>query len=261
MWIALAAGFAGAGGLTTWQLTRPSSHAAELRLVAPMPIDAGVVEPKGTLELDSIPTGAMVTIADHVLGAAPRSARVSSGVRIHVKLDLKGYVPYEDDLSVETGKTIVLHPRLSPAPAVLHVETTPPGATVALAGQPLGTTPLSRQVPTARGAEVALAKAGYESIKLKVNLTAGEQTDVSRELRELQKFGVVLVSVVGAAEWGYVFFRGKSLGQNYTMASGQTPFKLPVGRQELRIEHPRAGAKTVTVEVSEHGPTRVTVPL
>jgi len=45
------------------------------------------------------------------------------------------------------------------------------------------------------------------------------------------------------------------------MAGGQTPFKLPVGHHELRIEHPRAGAKTVTVEVSEHGPSRVTVPL
>jgi hypothetical protein len=72
---------------------------------------------------------------------------------------------------------------------------------------------------------------------------------------------VVLVSVVGAAEWGYVWFRGKNLGQNYTMAGGQTPFKLPVGRHELRIEHPRAGARSVIVEVSEHGPARVTVPL
>lgn len=70
-----------------------------------------------------------------------------------------------------------------------------------------------------------------------------------------------MVQVGGAADWGYVWFRGKNLGQNYTMASGQTAFKLPVGRQELRIEHPRAGAKTVTVDVTERGTARVNVTL
>jgi len=84
---------------------------------------------------------------------------------------------------------------------------------------------------------------------------------VVRELRELQKFGTVLVLVGGAADWGYVWYKGKNLGQNYTMAGGQTPFKLPVGRQELRIEHPQAPPRTVTVDVVEHEPTRVTVTL
>jgi hypothetical protein len=84
---------------------------------------------------------------------------------------------------------------------------------------------------------------------------------VVRELKELQKFGSVIVQVGGAADWGYVFFKGKNLGQNYTMAGGQTPFKLPVGKQQLEIAHPKAGSKTVTVEVTEHGQTRVTVPL
>ena len=215
----------------------------------------------GTLELDSIPSGALVTIADKQLGPAPRSARVTSGVKIHVKLELKGFVPYEDDLMVEPGKTIVTRPRLTPAPAMIHIETSPPGAAVMLAAQPLGTTPLTRPVSPGHDVELALAKAGYEAVRLKVELAAGEQTNVVRELRELQKFGVVLVSVSGAAEWGYVWFKGKNLGQNYTMAGGQTPFKLPVGRQQLRIEHPQAAARTVTVDVVEHEPTRVTVTL
>jgi len=98
-------------------------------------------------------------------------------------------------------------------------------------------------------------------VKLKVDLPAGEQTDVARELKELQKYGVVLVVVNGAAEWGYVWFKGKNLGQNYTMAGGQTPFKLPVGRQQLRIAHPKAEPRDVAVDVLERGPTRVTVTL
>jgi serine/threonine protein kinase len=230
-------------------------------VIVPAVIDAGVVDTKGTLEIDSIPPGAIVTIADRVLGAAPRSARVSSGVKIHVKLELKGYQVYEDELAVDANKTVVLRPRLLPAPAILRVETTPPGATVTLADQWLGMTPLTKPVSVAHGVELTLAKPGYESVRLKVDLPAGEQTSVARELKELQKYGVVLVVVNGAAEWGYVWFKGKNLGQNYTMAGGQTPFKLPVGRQQLTIAHPKATSRQVTVDVGEHGQTRVTVTL
>ncbi len=258
IWIALAAGLAAAA---TWRFTRPPDSVISAAPIAPLPDRGGLAESKGTIEIDSNPTGAIVTVADRVLGPAPRAAHVASGVKIHIKLDLKGYQLYEDDLSVEAGKTVVLRPKLSPAPALLHVETTPPGAAVTLGDQALGTTPLTKQAAVATGTELTLAKPGYDPIKLKVDLRAGEQTNVARELKELQKFGVVLVVVTGAADWGYVWFRGKNLGQNYTMAGGQTPFKLPVGKQQLEIAHPKAGSKTVSVEVAEHGQTRVTVSL
>jgi len=261
VWIALAIGFAAAGGLATWRLTRPVGEPQAAAVIAPVVRDAAVVESQGTLELDSIPPGALVTIADHQLGPTPRSARVAGGKKVHVKLALKGFQLYEDDLSVEPGKTVLLRQRLTPAPAVLHVETTPPGATVTLTGQPLGNTPLTRAVPVAHDAELAITRAGYEPIKLAIDLTAGEQTSVARELRELQKFGAVVVNVSGAADWGYVWFKGRNLGQNYTMAGGLTEFRLPVGRQQLRIEHPRATAKTVIIDVSEHGQTKVPVAL
>jgi hypothetical protein len=261
VWVALAAGFAAAGGLTTWRLTRPSAGATTAVVVAPAVRDIPIAESRGTLELDSSPVGAIVTLGDRLLGPTPRRERVASGVKTRVKLELKGYQPYEDDLVVEPGKTLVFRPKLTPAPAVLHVETTPPGATVAVAGQLQGTSPLSVALAAARGVELAVTRAGYEPVKLKVDLAAGEELRVTRELRELQKFGTVLVLVGGAADWGYVWYKGKNLGQNYTMAGGQTPFKLPVGRQQLRIEHPQAPPKTVAVDVVEHEPTRVTVTL
>ena len=259
IWLAFAAAFVGA--FVVWRAWPASPLTGPNKLVLPIAVDAGVTEAKGTLEIDSLPRGAIVTIADRVLGAAPRRAKVSSGVKIHVKLELKGYQVYEDELAVEADKTVVLRPRLVAAPAMLHVETTPPGATVTLDDQPLGVTPMTRPVAVAHGVELALAKPGYEPFKLKVDLPAGEQTDVARELKELQKYGVVLVVVNGAAEWGYVWFKGKNLGQNYTMAGGQTPFKLPVGKQQLRIAHPKAESRDVTVDVLGRGTTRVTVTL
>ena len=261
VWVALAAGFAAAGGLTTWRLTQPSASPTAAVVVAPIVRDSPVAESRGTLELDSSPSGAVVTLGDDRLGPTPRRERVPGGVKFHVKLELKSYQPYDDDLVVEPGKTLVFRPKLTAAPAVLHVETTPAGAMVALAGQPQGASPLTVSVAAAHGVELGLTRPGYEPLRLKVDLAAGEEVRVTRELRELQKFGTVLVLVGGAADWGYVWYKGKNLGQNYTMAGGQTPFKLPVGRQQLRIEHPQAAARTVTVDVVEHEPARVTVTL
>jgi serine/threonine protein kinase len=261
VWIALAVGFTAAGGLTTWRLTQPSASPTTPVVISSVVRDPPAAESRGTLEIDSSPGGAIVTLGDHRIGPAPRRERVVGGVKLHVKLELKGYQPYEDELAVEPGKTLVFRPKLTAAPAVLHVETTPLGAAVTLAGQFQGSSPLTVSVVAARGVELALSRAGYEPVKLKVDLAAGEETRVARELRELQKFGTVLVLVGGAADWGYVWYKGKNLGQNYTMAGGQTPFKLPVGRQELRIEHPQAPPRTVTVDVIEHEPTRITVTL
>jgi len=257
--IVLAAVLAVTVGLTTWRLM----HALEPVHVpgSLVPGDAGAAEPKGTFEIDSFPTGAIVTVADRILGQAPQIAHVSSGAKIHLRLELKGFQPYEDDLAVEPGKTVVVRPRLLRAPATLHVETTPPGALVALADQPLGTTPFTKPVDVARNADLAITKPGYEPIKLKIDLPAGEQTNVVRELKEFQKFGVVLVGVNGSAEWGYVWWKGKNLGQNYTMAGGQTQFKLPIGRQELTITHPKTASQRVTVDVTEQAPARLTVTL
>jgi tRNA A-37 threonylcarbamoyl transferase component Bud32 len=259
-WIALVIGFAGAAAITTWSVTGPETREAELPVIVPQPIDAGVVEQTGTLELDSFPSGALVTVAENVLGPGPQHARVSSGVKIHVKLELKGYQTYEDDLLVETGKTVVVRPRLTPAPAMLRVETTPPGASVRLDKRALGTTPLTREVEVGEGVELGITKTGYEPIKLEVDLRAGEQTEVVRVL-ELPRFGLVTVVVNGAAEWGKVWFNGRELGQNYTIAGGLTQFRIPVGRQKLRITHPRTPSRDVTVHVTPQGPNQITVTL
>jgi serine/threonine protein kinase len=259
IWMVVAVVFAASFGLATWRLVQPPGTPGEDP--PPDPSNGRLAESQGTLDLDSFPAGAIVTIDDHVWGPAPQKIPVSSGTKIQVKLNLKGFQPYEDGLLVEPGKTIVVHPRLLPAPAMLHVETTPPGATVTLGNQPLGTTPLTKQVNVTKDAELAIAKTGYEPQKLKVNLPAGEQTNIARELKELPKFGVVFVFVNGSAEWGYVSFKGKNLGQNYTMAHGQTPFRLPVGRQKIQITHPRAPSKIVTVDVNASSPTQITVTL
>ena len=61
IWIVIAAGFAAAGALATWQLTRPRDNVS-IAAPLPPPPDHGIAESKGTLEIDSNPSGAIVTV-------------------------------------------------------------------------------------------------------------------------------------------------------------------------------------------------------
>jgi serine/threonine protein kinase len=250
---ALALAALAGGGTAVWALTRtpevPRPQVAELPPPPPPPEpDARTTDPLGRFEIYSIPPGAEVTIAGQPQGPAPRTANVSSGVQIRVRLELKGYQMFEEDYVAEPDKTTVIRERLMPAPATLAVETTPAGAQVTAGGQALGLTPFARPLAAAKGVEIVISKAGYEPVKLAANLTAGETTSIRRELREAPKFGFVTINVSGTAGWADVYVRSQNLGRNRT-ASGLVPFKLPIGTHALRLRTGNGKTKTVNVTV------------
>jgi serine/threonine protein kinase len=252
-WAGLVLAAAAGSGTAVWALTRPP----EIKQIvtepprpppAPAP-DPHPTQPLGRLEINSIPPGAEVTIGGKPQGPAPRTADVTSGVKIPVRLELKGYQAFEEEYVVEPNKTTVIRERLLPAPATLSVETTPPGAQVTAGGQLLGTTPLAKSLAAARGVEIVISKAGYEPIKLSANLSPGETTSIRRELREPQKFGFVTVSVAGTAGWADVYDKGQKLGRNRT-ASGLVSFKLPVGPHALELRTGNGKEKTLSVTIT-----------
>ncbi|HSK03264.1 MAG TPA: serine/threonine-protein kinase [Kofleriaceae bacterium] len=254
IWAALALAALAGGGTAIWALTRtpevPRPQQAELPPPPPPPEpDARAADPLGTFEIYSIPPGAEVTIAGQPQGPAPRTANVSSGVQIRVRLELKGYQMFEEDYVAEPNKTTVIRERLMPAPATLSVETTPAGAQVTAGGQALGLTPFARPIGAGKGVEIVISKAGYEPVKLAADLTAGETTSIRRELREAPKFGFVTINVSGTAGWADVYVRNQNLGRNRT-ASGLVPFKLPVGTHALRLRTGNGKTKTVNVTVA-----------
>jgi hypothetical protein len=255
VWAALALAALGGGGTAVWALTRepaPQKIATEpppTLTPAPAVADAAPSEALGRLEINSIPPGAQVTIAGQPQGPTPRAVSVTSGVKIRVRLELKGYQLFEEDYVAEPNKTTVIRERLMPAPATLSVETTPPGAQVTAGGQALGLTPFSKPIGAAKGVEIVISKAGYEPIKLAADLAAGEVTTVKRDLREAPRFGFVTVSVAGTAGWADVYEKSQKLGRNRT-ASGLVPFKLPVGTHALRLRTGNGKEKTLSVTVA-----------
>jgi serine/threonine-protein kinase len=254
IWAALALAVAG-GGAAVWALTRdppaPIVIAPADATPPPPTLDAPAPPPVtlGTFKISSIPPGAEVTIADQPQGPAPRTVNVTSGVKIRVKLELKGYQMFEEDYVAEPNQTLVIRERLLPAPATLAVETTPPGAQVTAGGQALGLTPFAKPLAAAKGVEIMISKAGYEPLKLAANLQAGETTTIRRELREVTKFGSVTVSVGGTAGWADVYLKGQKLGRNRT-ASGLVSFRLPAGAHTLELKTGNGKEKTLSVTVA-----------
>ena len=253
------AGVAGLGlavaGYGVWRTQRVDSVAVA-PTVAPRPAPEvpGPVETTGTLEVDSVPAGAIVTIAGRLQGAAPRSARVTANRAVRVKLELAGYTTYEGEYEVKPNTIVVVHEKLAAAPAQLVVDTTPTGATVTLDGQPVGLTPLDRALPAHAHAQLVLAKVGFEPQKLEVDLAAGLATRIDRVLKAAQKFGTVSVEVSGTALWAEVAFKGKSLGRT-KVASGLVAYRLPVGRQTLRLTAGNGRTKSIDVTVTERAQT------
>jgi hypothetical protein len=163
---------------------------------------------------------------------------------VHIKLEKAGFLPFEADFKVDPGKQFVIRQPLTVAPAKLHVETTPEGAQVALAGQVLGQTPLETSLAATKG-ELVISLNGYEPIKARVTLAAGELTEIKKELKESQKFGTIEVNEKGGA-YVEVYFNGKLLGNSYGV-SGFNHFSLPVGRQRIVV---RKGDKKKVVPVT-----------
>lgn len=254
VWAGLALAALAGGGTAVWALTRepevPRQPIAEPGPVTPpLAPDAAVTQPLGTFEVNSIPSGAEVTIAGKALGPAPRTAKVTSNVKIKVRLALSGYLPFEEEYTAEPDKTTVIRERLQVAPATLSVETVPPGAQVTAGGQALGTTPLSKPMTAGKGVEIVIAKMGYDPIRLTADLVAGETAAIKRELREVLKFGLVTVAVGGTAGWADVYSKGSKLGRNRT-DSGLVAFRLPVGQHALRLRTVNGKEKTLNVTVA-----------
>ncbi len=153
------------GSVGAWAVLRGPSTPE----VAPVArADGGIViDTSGTLELDSQPSGAMISVDGKTLGAGPQRVSVAASKKVRVRMELHGYQPFEDDVGAEAGKVMLFHPSLVAAPAVAKVTTTPPGVQVTLHGEVLGTTPFtSKPVPAERLAELMLTKAGYEPLKV-----------------------------------------------------------------------------------------------
>ncbi|MGE0549608.1 MAG: serine/threonine-protein kinase [Kofleriaceae bacterium] len=254
-WAVLIAAFLGAGGVAVVAMSRNDERASPAP--QPPPDDQVAVE-TGTVEIVTTPPGASGTINGQAFGPTPiRIKNVQVGVaKLH--LELTGYVPFDDDVTVPKGVTVSYRRSLIVAPAKLQVTTEPGGAQVILGDRPLGVTPLAREGLAAESKiNLTLAKTGFESQTFPIDLVAGKTTEITRTLKPAQRFGLVQLRM--ASGWGDVFLNGKKIARAPTRA-----VKLPVGRVTLHLVNDGDRSKppikwTASCDVKEAEPNICTI--
>jgi serine/threonine protein kinase len=239
LWILLALAIVGAGGFGIWKLTQQPTETA---VVTPtLKSDGGFEGPQGTLEIDPSPEGAIGHITDeHGVVAEggkfgptrhknPTRLRVEAGKKFRVHIELEGYEPVDQERMINANETVVISPILQKARPVLKVTTTPDAAQVSFKGKLLGETPLVRNDLDAGKGELVIAKAGFETIKQRVELVAGKTVEIAQTLKAGPKYGTIQI-LFPKGGWADAYFKGTRLGQ-----APRDPLRLPVGRQTIQL--------------------------
>ncbi len=131
----------------------------------------------------SEPPGAELLVDGASVGRTPVVAEILEGDR-EIMLKLPRHKAWRQALEVTAGEPLML-PRvtLEPADGLVFVRSEPSGASVTVAGEFKGLTPLEVELPPGGPYEVALFREGYHPTREMVRVNPEMQRDVMIELR------------------------------------------------------------------------------
>ena len=152
--------------------------------------------------LTSDPEGAEILLGDTVLDRTPATVELMEGAQT-LTLSLPQYSSADIPLAVEAGKALDLGEiELQPAPGNLQLVSTPSGANVTLDGSFAGRTPLMLDLTPGQQHQISLQKPGYQRHQEVLALTAGSQEEHNVTLKP--QLGTVHFSIRPAAATLYV---------------------------------------------------------
>jgi hypothetical protein len=133
-------------------------------------------------------------------------------------------------------------PEPVPTTGSLQLTSTPTGAQVELDGRVVGTTPLTLNDVEAGAYEVAFTRSGYDTTRMSVAVTAGQERRLTAALTP--QMGQLRVL---ARPWGTIYVDGELRERN-----ADVWYEMPVsaGEHEIAVVHPALGRQTRTVTVS-----------
>ncbi len=192
----------------------------------------------GTVEIETIPPGATVTIDGQIKsGVTPMNTKVLALVEHTILIERSGFKSVEDKFSVAENETKKLSFELKQPLAKLIINSNPKGAAVLINGRKAGQTPYSQDAKVGDKFDIEISRPSYATVKKSVvidkegDFTIDEElkkAEVSAEKKEkpvAQKEEVKTAKkeekatgsgtgfiVVSAYPWAYLFIDGKELG-------------------------------------------------
>jgi CRISPR/Cas system-associated exonuclease Cas4 (RecB family) len=180
----------------------------------------------GTIEVTSVPTGAEVFLDGLTQGMTPLVIPdVSNGIHT-LRLELSGYVPWEEPVIVTAGETTFIHATLTtvpPANGSVTVQSDPDGANVYLDGEMKGLTPVAITGVSPGPHIVRIEKTGYIPYQKDITVTAGSTTIVSAALASVPPPTTGSVNIESEPEGANVYLDGGLVGITPLLVSNLTP--------------------------------------
>lgn len=136
--------------------------------------DGGVATLDAFVEVNTKPTGAVLTLDGQSAGTSPAKLSVASGKKSVLQVSMPGFFPETKELEPAPGETVTASFILKPA-VVLHVTSDPPDASVTVNGAlALAATPGDALVPPGT-IEVAVSLPRHDTFRKKLKVKTGEQ--------------------------------------------------------------------------------------
>ncbi|MGH7598644.1 MAG: serine/threonine-protein kinase, partial [bacterium] len=197
------------------------------------------------VQIDSRPSGALVTLDGKPVGSTPYQDRNLSPGRYQLVLSLDGYENYSTIIVVRAGKITPMTLLLKKVSAVvgrLSVKSTPDGATILLDGQEIGMTPYQSNNVAAGAHQILLRKKGYQDYSVSINVEPQKIVEVDQPLTALISRLSVLVK-----PYGSIYFDGKLETRDSNLRYLKD---LPAGTHRVKAVHPTLGTweKNVSIE-------------
>ncbi len=152
-------GAALAGRSEKGKSSREDARAAVSR---PAPI-ASQAPAMGLLRIQTVPSGAMITVDGQLSGKSPVEKMVTTGLHTY-RIELPGYPPYAGKTNVRAdvieGVTVKFRAPTRTAAGKVDFRTIPPGARITVDDAPRGVTPLTLNLSAGRH-RVMVSKSGY----------------------------------------------------------------------------------------------------
>ena len=201
-------------------------------------MDLALIPNWADISIDSVPTGARLTVDGQTAGITPLKIELAAGEH-ELVLTAEKFKPWRQTIVVKANQARTLDTvRLLPADGTLTVRTEPAGANVLLGGNFAGRTPVELKIAANIRHSINIYKAGYEKANREVKLGSEELKTLDVTLKP--KLGLINFAVQPPdAE---LLVNGKS--------RGAVPRQLRLVAIEHRIEIKKAGYRSFRTRIT-----------
>ncbi len=181
--------------------------------------------------VNATPAGAWLWVDGERRGLAPLTVDLIQGAR-ELELRKQGFKPWKQTVAVVANQPQSLPAvRLEPADGKLRVTSQPAGASVTVAGEYTGQTPLQILVPADQVQEVRISKAGYQGVARTAVVPSGDEVSLSVSLSAV----IGSVDVVAEPTDAKLFVDGKAVGRaSQRLSLAAVPHELEVRKPGYR---------------------------